>query len=94
MASVQRSAPSPGVLVMNDNAIEELMVKMKAEGRSSEDIGYAVSKAIYGETPTHLDLKTFEWGLDLVEPTTVNEDDRGFVAGSRKFCDEQLRRFQ
>lgn len=75
----------------DDSEIELMMMEMKAEGRSDEEIGYAVSKDIYGENSSLSALTLFKLGIDAAEKVTPGD---GFVAGSRKFCEEQLRRFQ
>lgn len=76
-----------------DAEIEEMMDQMKAEGRSAEEVGYAVSKEIYGENATRSMLTAFLIGIEIAESSIRNAADDGFVAGSRKFCEEQLARF-
>lgn len=74
-----------------DEEIEEMMDQMRAEGRSAEDIGYAVSKEVYGEAAPREALEIFlKMGIEVAER---QRPDDGFVAGSRKFCEEQLARF-
>lgn len=76
-----------------DAEIEAMMDEMRAEGRSAEEVGYEVSKAIYGENSTRPALLTFLAGIEVAERNPRGGADDGFVAGSRKFCEEQLARF-
>jgi len=76
---------------MNDQEIELMMSEMKLAGCSDADIGYAVSKEIYGEESPLPILLMFQEGVKWVESSQSGDE---FVAGSRKFLEEQLKRFE
>ena len=76
---------------MNDAEIELMITEMKMAGASGEEIGYAVSKEIYGEESSITTLAIFKAGMEWAESQAPGDE---FVAGSRKFLEEQLKRFE
>jgi len=76
---------------MNDQEIELMMSEMKLAGCSDAEIGYAVSKEIYGEESPLPVLLMFQEGVKWAESSQPGDE---FVAGSRKFLEEQLKRFE
>lgn len=75
--------------MVTDAEIVVMMQEMKAEGRTDDEIGYAVTKAIYDvpET-TEYDLRMFSDVLNLM--LEQNPDD-GFVLGSKRWVTENYK---
>jgi len=72
-----------------DYLAQELMKKLKADGMSSEQIGYDMAVFIYGPSPSKGELTMFETGLNMIQNnTTLGVDDQEFLYGGRRWLEE------